>query len=49
MCTLAGARDFAVIRSYLATAAKHGMGFFYVLAELVLGRPLLPTTARSQT
>ncbi|HEY0496576.1 MAG TPA: IS66 family transposase [Kutzneria sp.] len=45
MRTLAGARDFAAIRSYLATAAKHHMGFLHVLAELVAGRPWLPITA----
>jgi transposase len=43
--TLTGARDFAAIRSYLATAAKHGMGFLHVLVELVQGRPWLPSTA----
>jgi transposase len=43
MRTLAGARDFAAIRSYLATAAKHGTGFLHVLSELVAGRPWLPT------
>lgn len=43
--TQAGARDFAAIRSYLATAAKHGLGFLRVLVELVQGRPWLPVTA----
>lgn len=42
--TVAGAEDFASIRSYLATAAKHGMGFLHVLTELVQGRPWLPVT-----
>jgi transposase len=45
MRTLTGARDFAAIRSYLATAAKHGLGFLHVLAELVVGRPWLPAIA----
>lgn len=45
MRTLAGARDFAAIRSYLATAAKHGIGFLHALTELVAGRPWLPITA----
>jgi hypothetical protein len=43
--TFAGAEDFAVIRSYLATAAKHGMGFLDVLTELVQGRAWFPATA----
>jgi transposase len=45
MRTLAGARDFAAIRSYLATAAKHSIGFLHALTELVAGRPWLPITA----
>jgi hypothetical protein len=40
--TLAGAEHFAAIRSYLATAAKHGIGFLHALTELVAGRPWLP-------
>jgi len=44
MRTLAGARDFAAIRSYLATAAKHSIGFLHVLTELAAGRPWLPVT-----
>jgi transposase len=42
--TLTGARDFAAIHSYLATAAKHGMEFLHVLIELVKGHPWLPVT-----
>lgn len=42
--TLVGAEDFAAIRSYLATAAKHEVGLFHVLIELVQGRPWLPVT-----
>jgi transposase len=38
--TLAGAREFAAIHSYLATAAKHGKTFLHVLIELVQDRPL---------
>ena len=30
--------------AYLATAAKHGMGFLHALTELVQGRPWLPVT-----
>jgi transposase len=43
--TLTGAEDFAAIRSYLATAAKHEVGLFHVLIELVQGRSWLPVTA----
>ena len=44
MRTLTGAGDFAAIRSYLATAAKHTIGFLHALTELAAGRPWLPTT-----
>jgi hypothetical protein len=40
--TLTGAEDFAAIRSYLATAGKHGVGFLHALTELIQGRPWLP-------
>ena len=40
--TLTGVRQFCAIRSYLSTAAKHGLHFFDTLAE---GRPWLPTTS----
>ena len=43
--TLAGAEDFAVLRSYVATAAKHAMGCRHVLTELVQGRPWLGVIA----
>ena len=43
--TLAGARQFCAIRSYLSTAAKHGQHFFDVLVMLTEGRPWLPATA----
>jgi hypothetical protein len=42
MRTFTGAQDFAAIRSYLATAAKHGIGFLHALTELVTGHPWLP-------
>jgi transposase len=42
--TLAGARQFTAIRSYLATAAKHGIMFFQALVQLAEGNPWLPTT-----
>jgi transposase len=40
MRTFTGAQDFAAIRSYLATAAKHGIGFLHALTELVTGCPI---------
>jgi transposase len=42
MRTLAGARDFAAIRSYLATAAKHGLKFLHVLANWSRATPGCP-------
>jgi transposase len=43
--TLTGAQQFCAIRSYLATAAKHGIHFFAALTALAEGRPCLPITA----
>jgi transposase len=43
--TLVGAEQFCAIRSYLATAAKHGIHFFEALTTLAEGRPWLPETA----
>ncbi|HEV8275577.1 MAG TPA: IS66 family transposase [Streptosporangiaceae bacterium] len=43
--TLAGARHFCAIRSYLSTAAKHGLSFFDALVMLTEGRPWMPTAA----
>jgi transposase len=37
--TLTGARQFCTIRSYLSTAAKHGMGSFDALVMLTKGEP----------
>jgi transposase len=45
MRTLAGAQDFAAMRSYLATAAKHGRRPFAVLTELTSGNVWMPATA----
>lgn len=42
--TLTGAQQFCAIRSYLATAAKHGIHFFAALTTLAEGHPSLPTT-----
>jgi transposase len=43
--TLAGAEQFCTIRSYLATARKHGTRFYDALTMLAQGRPWIPTTA----
>src|SRR4051795_4825332 len=43
--TLAGAQDFAAMRSYLATAAKHGRRPFDVLTELTNGNVWIPATS----
>jgi transposase len=40
--TLAGAKQFCAIRSYLSTAAKHGRNFFDTLVMLAEGQPWLP-------
>jgi transposase len=44
MRTLAGAQDFAAMRSYLSTAAKHGRRPFDVLSELTSGNVWIPAT-----
>ena len=43
--TLIGARQFCAIRSYLSTAAKHGLQFFDALVMLTEGRPWMPAAA----
>lgn len=43
--TLDGARTFCAIRSYLATARKHGIHFFDALTRLTSGDPWMPTPA----
>jgi transposase len=40
--TLTGARQFCAIRSYLSTAAKHGIGSFDALIMLTKGKPWMP-------
>jgi transposase len=48
--TLTGAQQFCAIRSYLATAAKHGVHFFQAFIILAEGRPSMPTpTYRNST
>jgi transposase len=41
--TLTGAEHFCAIRSYLSTAAKHGLHFFDALVMLAEGEPWMPT------
>ena len=43
--TMAGARQFCAIRSYLSTAAKHGLGLFDALVMLTEGEPWMPVAA----
>jgi transposase len=43
--TLTGAKQFCAIRSYLSTAAKHGLHFFEALVMLTEGHPWTPATA----
>src|SRR5204863_9410068 len=45
--TLTGTRQFCAIRSYLSTAAKHGMHFFDALVMLTKGQPWTPVAACS--
>jgi transposase len=45
MRTLTGAEQFCAIRSYLATAAKHGTCFLEALVLLAEGHPWLPEDA----
>lgn len=45
MRTLAGARDFAAIRSYTATATGHGRDVLDALIQAATGQPWIPTTA----
>jgi transposase len=42
--TLTGARQFCAIRSYLSSAAKHGIGFFDALVMLTKGEPWMPAS-----
>jgi transposase len=43
MRTLTGAQHFCHIRSYLATATKHGINLLDALVQLASGRPWIPT------
>ena len=43
--TITGARQFCAIRSYLSTAAKHGLTFISALVMLTEGQPWMPAAA----
>jgi transposase len=43
--TMTGARQFCAIRSYLSTAAKHGLSFFDALVMLAEDEPWMPAAA----
>ena len=43
--TLTGARHFCALRSYLSTAAKHGLSFIDALVMLTEGQPWTPAPA----
>jgi hypothetical protein len=43
--TLTGAEHFAAIRSYTATATRHGINMLDALITAASGNPWIPTTA----
>jgi len=43
--TITGAEQFCAIRSYLATARKHDIGFFHALTTLAEGHAWMPATS----
>ncbi|MEU7062036.1 transposase [Streptomyces sp. NPDC046197] len=43
--TLQGAQDFAAIRTYLATAARHDQPMLAALVQAMRGSPWMPATA----
>jgi transposase len=45
MRSMAGAENFCAIRSYLSTAAKHGIGKLDALTRGATGIPWAPETA----
>lgn len=45
MRTLTGAKDFAAIRTYTATAARNGQNAFAVLVNAMRGDPWMPDFA----
>jgi transposase len=44
MRSMAGAEEFCALRSYLATAARHGIGALDGLTAAFQGRPWIPQT-----
>jgi transposase len=44
MRSMAGAEEFCALRSYLATAARHGTGALQALTSAFQGRPWIPET-----
>ncbi|MEN3610519.1 IS66 family transposase [Plantactinospora sp. ZYX-F-223] len=46
--TLTGAQQFCTIRSYLATAAKHGLNLLDALTRLTAADPWLPAAVQAQ-
>ena len=44
MRSMAGAEAFCAIRSYLSTAAKHGIGMLDALTHAAAGTPWIPGT-----
>ena len=44
MRSTAGAEEFCALRSYLATAARHGIGALDALTSAFQGRPWIPET-----
>jgi transposase len=45
MGSMTGAEEFCAIRSYLATAARHGIGWLEALTQALDGNPWIPGTA----
>ena len=45
MQSIAGAQNFCAIRTYLATAAKHGTGMLDALTQAATGTPWIPAAA----
>ena len=45
MRSMAGAQVFCAIRSYLATATRHGIGWLDTLTQAASGRLWIPDTA----
>ena len=45
MRSLAGAGAFCAVRSYLATATRHGTGWTGALTQALDGNPRIPGTA----